>query len=148
MSEPGMSEPWMAPPPPAGPVSTPPVRRLRRSKQDRVLGGVCGGMGAYFGIDPVVLRIVMVALVFAGVGVVAYLIAWLVIPEADDDHPDAPAQPESQHSAAVLGAVLIGLGALLTLRALVPWFESPVFWPLVVICGGLVLVLSARRRGD
>jgi len=55
-------------------------RRLRRSRTDRVLAGVCGGVGRYLNIDPVVLRIITIALIFAGVGVVAYIIAWLAIP--------------------------------------------------------------------
>ena len=55
---------------------------LRRSRTDRVFAGVCGGMGHYFRIDPIILRIVMVALIFAGVGLIAYLIAWIAIPKA------------------------------------------------------------------
>jgi hypothetical protein len=52
---------------PAGPSLEPPAEpRLRRSRTDRVFAGVCGGMGHYFRIDPIILRIVMVALIFAG----------------------------------------------------------------------------------
>lgn len=45
-----------------------PRRPLRRSRQDKVLAGVCGGLGRYLGIDPVILRVLMVVLIFAGVG--------------------------------------------------------------------------------
>lgn len=56
-------------------------RRLWRSRDNRVIAGVCGGLGEYFNIDPVILRIVWVLLIFgAGTGLLAYLIAWLVIP--------------------------------------------------------------------
>ncbi len=59
-------------------------KRLKRSKTNKVIAGVCGGVGEYFNIDPVIIRIIMLILVLgAGTGVVAYLIAWLVIPEED-----------------------------------------------------------------
>ena len=57
-------------------------KRLFRSKYDRVLGGVCTGLGKYFNIDPVLVRVVWVVSFFAaGVGFLAYLIAWIIIPE-------------------------------------------------------------------
>ncbi len=57
--------------------------RLLRDPYDKVIGGVCSGVGHYFDIDPVIIRIVMVALFFTfGVGFIAYLIAWIVIPAA------------------------------------------------------------------
>ena len=58
------------------------VRRLYRSRKDAILGGVCGGMGEYFNIDPVIIRLlwVLFSLVY-GSGILAYLIAWIVIPK-------------------------------------------------------------------
>ena len=130
---------------PAAPAEPAPVRQLRRSKRDRVLGGVCGGLGRYLGVDPVVLRIVMVALVFTGAGVPLYIVAWIVIPEATGAEPEPPA-PSDRHAATiVVGAALIALGALLMLRSFVSWFDSGFFWPLVVVAGGIFLVMTARR---
>ncbi|MBN2043164.1 MAG: PspC domain-containing protein [Candidatus Aenigmarchaeota archaeon] len=57
------------------------MKRLYRSGKDRILGGVCGGMGEYFGIDPVIIRLLFVALTLVwGVGIVMYIICWIVIP--------------------------------------------------------------------
>ena len=57
------------------------TQRLTRSSTDKVLGGVCGGLGQYFGIDPVVVRLIMLALVFAGgMGLFIYPVLWLVTP--------------------------------------------------------------------
>ncbi len=54
---------------------------LRRSKTDKMIAGICGGLGKYFGLDPTILRLVFVLLmIFAGTGLLAYLIMWLVIP--------------------------------------------------------------------
>lgn len=59
-------------------------KRLYRDDESRVLGGVCSGLSAYFDIDPVILRILFVALIFLGVGISAllYLILWIVVPKA------------------------------------------------------------------
>jgi phage shock protein PspC (stress-responsive transcriptional regulator) len=57
------------------------MKKLYRSRNDRVISGVCGGIGAYFDIDPVMIRIIAVLLlVFGGGGLLAYLIAILIIP--------------------------------------------------------------------
>ena len=57
-------------------------KRLYRSRKDRILGGVCGGLGNYFNLDPVLMRVIWVALLFAaGIGVLAYIISWIIIPD-------------------------------------------------------------------
>jgi phage shock protein C len=57
-------------------------KRLYRSKKDRMIGGVCGGIAEYFKIDPTIIRIlaIIIALTY-GTGLLAYLIAWIIIPE-------------------------------------------------------------------
>jgi phage shock protein PspC (stress-responsive transcriptional regulator) len=59
-------------------------KRMYRDGEGRVLGGVCSGMGAYFNLDPVFIRILFVILAFLGVGIsiLIYLILWIVVPEA------------------------------------------------------------------
>nr|EGQ40787.1 MAG: putative stress-responsive transcriptional regulator [Candidatus Nanosalinarum sp. J07AB56] len=57
------------------------TERITRSKSDRILGGVCGGLGEHFDIDPTLIRLGFVAaLLFGGSGPILYLIAWLIIP--------------------------------------------------------------------
>lgn len=57
------------------------VRRLFRSRTQRVIGGVCGGLGEYFNIDPALIRVIFVILALInGLGIVAYLAMWLVFP--------------------------------------------------------------------
>lgn len=59
------------------------MKELKRSRTDRMIAGVCGGIGDYLGIDPNVIRLIWVAVsIFTvGTGVLAYLLAWLIIPE-------------------------------------------------------------------
>ena len=57
------------------------AKRLYRSRKNKVIGGVCGGIGEYFNIDPVLIRLVLVLFSFmGGGGIIAYIIAWMVIP--------------------------------------------------------------------
>ena len=63
--------------------ASPGYHRMYRDTDHRVIGGVCSGMGAYWDIDPVIMRVLFVALVLAGgLGVLVYLILYVVIPEA------------------------------------------------------------------
>ena len=60
-------------------------RKLTRSQDDRKLAGVCGGIGAYFQLDPVLIRLAWVfgsAMTGVVPGILAYLVAWLIVPEA------------------------------------------------------------------
>ena len=121
--------------------------RIVRSRDDRMLGGVCGGLAASLEIDPVLLRIVAVALALSGgFGVLAYLIAWIVIPQAGEDEPHPTVARAGRHSVAItVGACLIALGSLLLLRSWMPWFGASLFWPLVVVAAGGLVLASARR---
>lgn len=61
-------------------------KRLYRSRTDRMIGGVCGGIAAYFNIDSTLVRLIFVFLALPGFlpGVFPYLIMWLVVPEAPE----------------------------------------------------------------
>lgn len=57
------------------------TKRLYRSTKERMLGGVCGGLGEYFDVDPTIIRLIAVVFALSGAGVLAYIIAWIIIPE-------------------------------------------------------------------
>jgi len=62
------------------------TKRLYRLREGRVVAGVCAGLAAYFGIDPTLVRLAFaVVTVFGGIGILVYLVAWIVIPEEDRD---------------------------------------------------------------
>jgi phage shock protein C len=62
------------------------VKKLYRSKKNRKIAGVCGGIAEYFGIDPIIVRLIALILVLsAGGGLIAYIIAWIVVPEEPDN---------------------------------------------------------------
>ncbi len=57
-------------------------KRLYRSRSDRMLAGICGGLADYFNLDPTLVRIITVVIaLLPGPAVIAYLIAWVIVPE-------------------------------------------------------------------
>ena len=128
-------------------TTTTDVRRGRRSRQDRVIGGVCGGLAQYLQVDPVLLRIAAVALALSGgAGVVAYIVAWILIPEATGPEPAPSERVENRHGLAVAaGAALVAVGGLLLLNQVVPWFNAAIVWPIMVVIVGALVLISARR---
>ncbi|MHB8806365.1 MAG: PspC domain-containing protein [Anaerolineaceae bacterium] len=74
------------------------MKRLYRKRTDRMLAGVCAGLADYLSIDPTIVRIIFVVLVFAGLGgVLVYLILWLITPEeplADETTVDVQSKKE------------------------------------------------------
>jgi len=57
-------------------------KRLYRSKSNKIIAGVCGGIGKYFGVDPVLVRLLWVLFtLMGGAGILAYIITWIIIPK-------------------------------------------------------------------
>ncbi len=72
------------------------TKKLYRSRSDRMIGGICGGLGAYLGMDSTVLRLVFVLIAALSGGVpalVAYIIMLLIVPEEPLSGPAAPPPP-------------------------------------------------------
>jgi phage shock protein C len=136
-------EPDPARPDPAAPSQ----RMVRRSRSDRVIAGVCGGVGRYLGVDPVLLRIAFIILALAnGLGVIAYVVAWVAIPEERPDQPAGPLpEPRRETGRLVLGGALVVLGLVLLLDRLAPELDE-LFWPVAVVAVGVAIMLVGLRR--
>jgi phage shock protein C len=143
-------------------------RKLYRSGSDRVLGGVCGGLGQYFDVDPLLFRVGWVVLtLMGGVGVPAYIAAWIFLPEdpaaiaARSQNPGgsaatakAPDPERSRKLGLLAGAVLVCLGAGLLFDEFgwyylrVPHFlriDLDLIVPLILVGFGIYLI--ANRGG-
>lgn len=136
-------------PPPLPPAPRPP---LRRSQSDKVIAGVAGGFARWLGIDPVIVRVVLVVLaVFGGSGLVLYAIGWLFIPVEGSSSSSADAFFERSRqpgSTARTWLIVIGVivGAIVFLNlvgyAFGGWGGGSVL--LLLVVGGLVLYLVNR----
>ncbi len=137
-------------------IVTPSERRLVRSSDDRVIAGVCGGLGKYLGVDPILVRIAAILLVFAGgAGIVLYIIGWIAIPDelAEDtgefaggrDETASIAGEDRTRSAAVLGLIVVALGVVFLADAIWPDFLSWRYvWPVALIAIGAAILVRSR----
>jgi phage shock protein C len=147
------------------------MKKLYRSRHNRMIGGVCGGIAEYFNIDPVIVRVVAVAFFFTGgSALLAYIVGLIVIPNEPIDLPaagkqeNAPAQATAAAPLAIgsrdavplfLGIVLIiiGVGFLLhnlpifnpfywQVRHLIRHF----FWPSLLIVSGIFIIAKGWKK--
>ncbi|MET9665386.1 PspC domain-containing protein [Streptomyces sp. NPDC006475] len=120
---------------------------LRRTPRQKVLAGVCGGLGRYFDLDPVIFRIVIGVLsVTGGVGLIFYGFAWLLIPQEDDDETEGRRLLSGRVEGASLTAVflaLIGCGLFLTMLSN---GGTIAFAVLLSVAAAGAAVWSQRRR--
>ena len=145
--EAGPERPQQEPPPPAAAsAATGATRRLTRSSSDRVLGGVAGGLGRYFDIDPIILRIGFVVLALAGgAGFVAYAAAWVLV-SAD---PVPGVTPAGRNRVLTwIGGGLLGVAALIALGDGFFFIGPPLFGFALLALLGAALWRVAERRGS
>jgi phage shock protein PspC (stress-responsive transcriptional regulator) len=123
--------------PPAG---EPGPKRLTRTRGDRVIGGVCGGLGRYFNVDPLLFRIGAVALVFVGgAGLLLYLAALLLVPNEGEAAPIAPGAQGGNRGWVIAGVVVALLFAFPFLLA-GGFLFAGIGIPFAVLVGAGVLV--------
>jgi phage shock protein C len=71
--------------------------RLYRSRKNRVIAGICGGLGEHFNIDPVIVRVVLVLLALTPVnGILLYIVLWIIIPEAPVEQSSTTPKPPAR----------------------------------------------------
>lgn len=134
-------------------------KRLYRSKTDRLIGGVCGGLAQYLEVDATIIRIIFLVLVFSPVGIPLYLLMWIVVPShdqlagtsADTVRSNAQEIKDTSHQMVEklrqkrtsgydpLGIILVlaGLYFLLTNWGLLDWLQLSQLWPLLLIALGV-----------
>lgn len=131
-------------------------RRLRRRSEGRVIAGVASGVGEQLGIDPNLVRVVLVVLTLAGgIGVFAYGAAWVLLPVDDDPAPFTNrSSGAGDRDVDVVRGVASGsivLGVALLARKISPWLPERLLWPGVLVATGMAMVWRrdpARRSGD
>lgn len=128
-------------------------KRLYRSKKDCIIGGVCGGIAEYFEIDPTLVRLLAVLIIFlGGAGIIAYIIAWIIIPqnpeevivEDKDFSRSDNARADNRHIWG--GIILILLGLFFLGRSFFPHFFPIKLWPIILVIVGIVLIIQSLSR--
>ncbi len=126
-------------------VSAPSRPALHRDPASGVAAGVCAGLAQRLGVDPLILRVALVAASAAGgVGVVLYLAGWILLPVASAEAPRTrPTRPRGATRSSLqvgAGVSLLLASLLLTLRGVGLWAGDPIVFPLVLAAGGVALV--------
>ena len=127
-----------------------PRKRLYRSERDKILLGVCGGLGEYFGVDPIIFRILfIVATVFEPRFIIVYILLAIVMPrerrvEVKEGVEVAIGEISNEKARAILAYALIAIGLILLLKDLI----SLAFYQIVgivLIALGILVVLRGER---
>ncbi len=133
------------------------MKKLYRSRKERVIGGVCGGIGVYFGIDPTLARIIWVAAtLLGGAGIIAYIVAWIVIPEEPKIEGTEVASAEIENYKPntiklelIIGGFILTIGILLLLSnfGLFEWgWVHRIFWPALIIFIGILIISAVSKK--
>lgn len=129
-------------------------KRLERDLHNKVVGGVCSGLGNYFDMDPAFWRVLFFFLFLLGCsGLLIYVILWIVMP-AGKGQPqvegitDASANSElrQRNSHLAVGLTLIGLGALSLMARYIPQISWRTAWPVILIVLGIVLIIPFNNK--
>ncbi len=146
------------------------TERLYRSKTNKVIGGVAGGLADYFNIDVVLTRVVFVLLaLFGGGGVLIYIVMWIIIPSQDtfsnntqkhgytdgsttnesgvDDNGESTSSEivsnknrKPSNTGLIAGIILIFVGLIFLADRLMPWYNITDFWPLLLVVVGVLMI--------
>lgn len=117
-----------------------------RSRSDRIVAGVAAGIAERLRIDPVVIRLAFVVLAFAGgLGIVVYLLAWLIVPDTDPsaDRPDGSATGVRQ----IVSVGLIVAGVMVLSRKAGLWFSDPAAWSVGFVAFGSAILWTRTDSG-
>ncbi len=150
------------------------MKNLYRSREHKMLGGVAGGLGEYFDIDPIFIRIFFVVTLFTGgIGIIAYIILWIITPKepierffkqsqqqsysfANENEnsyqsniSDKPIDVEYSEKSKVKmlgGITLMAIGIIILFDKLLPDFDFAYIWSGVLVFLGIFLIFNSFKR--
>jgi phage shock protein PspC (stress-responsive transcriptional regulator) len=115
---------------------------LRRDADRKVVQGVCAGVARWLGIDPLLVRIVVIVLtIVPGIGLPLYIAGWMLLPTADGG-PAVAARLRTRPGAWQIsaGVACLTLAGLLTVRELGLWWSDAIVWPFVLAAAGVAML--------
>lgn len=147
-------------------------KKLYRSKEDRILFGVCGGLGEYFDVDSVVIRLIFVILgIWGGLGIILYIVGIFLIPEESTDNSKSEGDEKKSDDKVrekveavaseikekvksnsstlrgdqVVGLIILLIGLLILFQNFFSWMGIWKLWPLVLIIVGIAIVAGSSK---
>ncbi|MFZ5948178.1 MAG: PspC domain-containing protein [Stygiobacter sp.] len=136
--------------------------KLYRSRKQKIIAGVAGGLSDYFNIDPVIIRILFVVFsILHGSGILIYIILWIAIPEEPFDvayninnqsEPnntntnDIPPTKNCNSPRFITGLILVFIGVAFLLNNLIPSFDFSDIFPYILILIGVLLISNSFKK--
>ena len=150
-------------------------KKLYRSSKDKILGGVAAGLADYFNIDPTLVRVLFVVILFlGGTGILAYIIMWIIVPEepliipTSETKAEETSETETDSSKqgsffdaktyyenldrrrekrrTVAGFILLIIGLIFLADNFIPRIRIGEFWPLILIAAGIGILLNSKNK--
>jgi phage shock protein C len=132
------------------------INKLYRSRDDKIIAGVCGGIAKHFNIDPIWIRLATVFLcLINGIGIILYILAWILVPENPKEKSSKDTKAEefvkefktksikkNKDHTFIFGTILIIFGVAFLLDNLFFWFSFNLVWPFALIILGFYLIKS------
>jgi phage shock protein C len=120
------------------------MKKLYRSSSNKIIAGVCGGLGEYFSVDPVLFRIIFVVMsLVQGMGLILYLILAIIIPKQQEEKKEEVKLVTCQKTSPFFGAVLVAVGLFIL------FFQFNINWTIVIgltmIAVGLYMLYEENR---
>jgi phage shock protein PspC (stress-responsive transcriptional regulator) len=137
-------------------------KQLYKSNRNKLIAGVAGGLGEYFDVDPIIIRIIFFVSIFAwGLSFYIYVIMWIFVPsnpeEFDSIFPETDIDSSKEilsqddentkiHRRIVAGVILILFGSIILINKYIPEIEIFNLWPLMLIILGIYVIYKAQQR--
>jgi phage shock protein C len=146
------------------------VKKLYRSRDEKMIAGVCGGLAEYFEIDPTIVRLLFLALlIFGGGGLLIYIIMWIIVPQkpfflsnsnpyytetveteeiknVNETNYNAETETtKTNNKNSIIGIIIIIVGILLLFDNFNLFFGFSKLWPLLLIIFGAYLIIKSKK---
>lgn len=134
------------------------AKKVYRPRTDKMLGGVCSGLANYFNVDVVLIRLLWVfAFLAGGIGLIAYIAAWIIIPEegyllrpdqTTNEEPEAQESPfkssqgTDRQGQIIVGFIAVFIGVFLLVKQFIPYFPWHNIWPIAIVLVGVGIILG------
>lgn len=130
------------------------MKRFTRSNHDKVISGVCAGLGEYFNVDPTIIRITWIVLTILSTGtfILAYLICSIVIPSNNEViYHDDEKSKWKDNTPLFLGGSLILIGGYYLAKIFFPFLNNMIhgilrFWPILLVVLGIYIITSQNKN--
>lgn len=138
------------------------TKKLFRTRKNRIFGGVAGGLGEYFDVDPIIIRAIFIASAFAwGLSILVYIGLWIFVPQREfvfdseidndmqeifDDSEEINTNSVKTQRKIIAGSLLIAFGFIILIDKFMPSIDILKFWPIVLVLIGVYIIYRASFK--